>query len=136
MGNTHDSCLTNLIQTRQVLQSIGFVINERKSSTTPQTICKYLGFIIDSEKFQISLPERKRNLIKHELLCFKKQKRCTIRSFARPLGLLTSACPAMQYGWLYTKQFERVKYLALLKIDDYNSYLTLPLHLQNDFNWW
>lgn len=138
LAATMTTVLNNLSQTKQILECLGFIINEEKSCMIPQKSCKYLGFIIDSEKFHIRLTDKKRKLIKHDLLQFKKIKRCTIRSFARLVGLLTSACPAVQYGWLYeyTKLFERCKYLALLNSDDYNSYLSLAPELQNDFDWW
>ncbi|KAJ8984066.1 hypothetical protein NQ317_006564 [Molorchus minor] len=33
----------------------------------------------------------------------------------KPNGHLISICPATRYGWLYTKNFEREKYVALIK---------------------
>ncbi|KPJ15537.1 hypothetical protein RR48_09466 [Papilio machaon] len=42
----------------------------------------------------------------------------------------------VEYGWLYTKQMERVKYLNLLGHDDYNRFMNIPDTLLSDFNWW
>lgn len=130
------NCRKNITQARNILESLGFLINEEKSSTEPDTTCKYLGFVIDSKKFHLRLTDEKRSLIKQEIQQFLNLKRCTIRKFARMVGLLTSACPAIQYGWLYTKDLERCKYLALLRAQDYDDYMTLPLHLQSDLKWW
>lgn len=47
-----------------------------------------------------------------------------------------SACPAIQYSWLYTKLFERVKYLSLLKNPSYDQVIRLPNNLKTDMFWW
>lgn len=61
---------------------------------------------------------------------------CRIRQLVEFLGLLTSACPAVQYGWVYTRQKERDKFLALNYSDNYNKRMVLPSCLQPDFKWW
>lgn len=63
-------------------------------------------------------------------------RRCKIKIFAQLVGLLVSACPGIEYGMLYTKQFERCKFLSLRGHDDYNRYMTIPQNLQADFKWW
>lgn len=136
IGRDYSTCLNNVVQTKYVLESLGFIINTQKSCMTPSTICKYLGFLIDSKKFHISLTNEKRIIVKRELQNFQFKDRCKIRHFARLVGLLTSSCPAIQYGWLYTKQMERCKYLALCNDSSYDSYLSLPRYLQEDFSWW
>lgn len=136
IGKTYSDCVNNVTQTKNMLESLGFIINESKSCLNPNTTCKYLGLVIDSKKFHVSLTDEKRVLIENELNHFISLKRCKIRCFARLLGLLTSSCPAIQYGWLYTKQMERCKYLALLQSESYDSYMKLPSNLHPDFHWW
>lgn len=93
--------------------------------------------IIDSNKLHIALPAEKRLRIKSELENFIKLKRCKIRKFAQLVGLLVSACPAVEYGWLYTKEMERCKYLNLKHSnDDYDSFMTIPESLLPDALWW
>lgn len=53
------------------------------------------------------------------------------------IGSLVSVCPAVRYGPLYTKPFEREKFLTLLKAK--GSYLTkirISPNLGEDFQWW
>lgn len=65
------------------------------------------------------------------------QKHCKILKFAQFLGLLTSACPAVKYGWLYTKLFERTKFLALRSNSgNYNSKMLIPQEVKNEHKWW
>ena len=53
------------------------------------------------------------------------------------IGSLISICPAVQYGLLYTKGFEREKLLALQNNNEnYEKSMDISRHLKNDFNWW
>lgn len=136
ISHNYQDCLDNILQTKNILESLGFIINIKKSCMIPNKVCKYLGFVIDTKKFHVRLPKEKRYLIKQELQSFQLKSRCKIRHFARLVGLLTSSCPAIQYGWLYTKQMERCKYLALCKTSNYDSHMSVPRYLQDDFAWW
>lgn len=52
------------------------------------------------------------------------------------IGVLTAACPAVKYGWLYTKTLERQKYLLLKKFQNYDYKINLDKCIINDLNWW
>lgn len=119
-----------------MLCSLGFIINEEKSNLQPSNKCKYLGYMLDSHRFEVSLPQEKRKRIKEELLKWIHIKKCTIRQFAQIIGLLVSACPAIEYGWLYTKDLERCKYLNLAQDDNYERLMNIPNYLQKEFLWW
>lgn len=136
VSHCYNDCVANVEITKKFLCSLGFIINEVKSCMIPSNSCRYLGFIIDSKTMEISLPVEKRLKIKKELLKFKNLSRCKIRDFARLVGLLTSACPAIEYGWLYTKEFERCKFLSLKGDDDYEKFMTISSTLDSDFDWW
>lgn len=137
MGQTYEECLYNTSMTSKLLISLGFLINEEKSCMIPSKICTFLGFVLDSEKFQITLPSDKINRVKTEIHKLLNLNRCKIRDFARFVGLLVSICPAVEYSWLYTKFFERCKYLNLeSNNNNYDKFMTLPLTLQPDLRWW
>lgn len=59
-----------------------------------------------------------------------------IREFAQFVGTLTAACPAVTYGWLYTKLFERQKFLALINNQSYDAKMKINPSLLEDFSWW
>lgn len=136
VGHSYKECLDNMKHTKCLLQSLGFIINTVKSSKEPSRTCKFLGNIIDSTKLEVRLPENKKEKIKRELIKFKSLNKCKIRDFARFLGLLTSACQAVEYGWLYTKDLERCKYLNLKDDENYDKFMTIPKSLNPTFNWW
>lgn len=136
VGQSYTDCLQNVNDTIQLLKSLGFIINTEKSSVVPNNCCKFLGNIIDSKRFEVRLPDDKRKKIETELLRIRKLKRFKIRDFARFIGLLTSACQAVDYGWLHTKDFERCKYLNLKDDGNYDKFMNLPIELSPIFDWW
>lgn len=99
----------NITKTVDLLKSLGFIINVKKSCLLPNTFCKYLGFIINSKAFTVELPNEKRLRLLTMTQKIARQATNKIREFAQLIGSLVACCccPAMQYGWLYCKQLER-----------------------------
>lgn len=134
---TYDECIKNVNETIKLLECLGFIVNYEKSVLRPSQICKFLGFNYDSTNLTISLPLDKRDKINHLIQKFRKLPRCTIREYAQLIGVLISACPATNYGWLYTKILERQKFLVLQKYNgNYEAKINLPEVILNDLNWW
>ncbi|KYQ60563.1 hypothetical protein ALC60_00382 [Trachymyrmex zeteki] len=82
------------------------LVNFLKSCLRPSTSCKYLDFIFHSIKQSISIPRRRENL-RDLTTKIARLSKCPIRLFASFIGSLISVCPAVQYGLLYTKSFEK-----------------------------
>lgn len=50
------------------------------------------------------------------------------------IGSLISICPAVQYGLLYNKKFERKKFLSLRESNgNYADKMKIPVHLAEGF---
>lgn len=137
LGDSYEECLRNLSETSCWLRFLGFLINDQKSQLTPNKTANYLGFIYNSEDMSVSLPMEKIRKTEDLLNELSKIERCSIRFFARFVGILISICPAIPYGWLYTKRFEREKFLALQKNSgDFDAMMSIPEYLSKDFQWW
>uniref|UniRef100_A0A1Y1ME70 Reverse transcriptase domain-containing protein n=1 Tax=Photinus pyralis TaxID=7054 RepID=A0A1Y1ME70_PHOPY len=136
-GNSQSDCLKNLQFTLLLLDSLGFLLNTKKCCFLPKNFFSFLGFTFDSVNMTIGLPEEKRTKILKWVCFFKRLRKCKISKFAQFIGLLTSACPAIKYSWVYTKNFERTKHLALVSRNyNYNALMVLPSDLSLDFIWW
>lgn len=137
LGSSEQQCAVNVKITVKLLLSLGFVINFEKSCLKPSQNCKFLGFVFNSVEMLIKLPLEKRIRIRDFVKLLQHKRSIKIREFAKFIGLLISVCPAMKYGWLYTKVFEREKCLALMKSNqNYDAIMGLPSHLKNDLCWW
>lgn len=136
VGRDFNDCNNNVHKTCSLLQTLGFLINKEKSCLTPNTQCKFLGFIFNSHKMILELPIDKKEKIKSFVRNFLHIRKCKLRDFARLIGLLISACPAIRFGWMHTKLFEQLKYRSLLKNDSYNQILSIPNYIREDLYWW
>lgn len=136
IGNSYLECRKNVEATLELLKCLGFVINYDKSVLAPQQTCKFLGFIYNTVDLKLSLPLDKRSNILKLVKKFKKLPKCTIREFSSLIGILTAACPAIKYGWVYTKRLERLKFLSLQKFQNYESKIKLDNSILPDLQWW
>lgn len=137
LGSSPEECQANVNASLNLLFSLGFRINYSKSHLQPSNICKYLGFVFDSNNQSISIPLHRREKLLSLISDMAQKSRCSIRDFASMIGSLISVCPAVQYGLLYTKKFEREKFLALVRCnEDFSAFMEIPSHLQSDFTWW
>lgn len=85
----------------------------------------------------IHLPQDKKCFILNAINKFKEKNQCKIRELSRIIGLLVSACPAVQYGWLHTKRLEREKYLSLKQFNGkYNARIAVSRCIRNELVWW
>lgn len=135
-GETAKDCFDKVQFSLEFLRSLGFIVNEGKSILKPSKFCKFLGFIFDSKNMKIHLPSNKRERIKNIVTKYHSKKHFKIQKFAEIIGVLVSVCPAVKYGWLYTKNLEREKYLALKRAKSYEAKMYLNNKILADFNWW
>ena len=133
----YTKCRTNVQDSMELLQRLGFPINFQKSTLTPSLKCKFLGFIYDTESFCISINDDKKSRLLSLMNGIRHKTHSKIRDFAHIIGTIVSICPAIKYGWLYTKAFERAKFLALIKQKgNYEARMVLSDSLSSDFDWW
>lgn len=111
IADSKKACLNAVTLTISTLKNLGFTVNLKKSEWDPCQQIAYLGFVLDSNKITIELPDTKRQKIRSTLKTFCAQKQFSIKLLAEVIGLLVAACPAD--GWLYLKVLERERFLAL-----------------------
>lgn len=81
-------------------------------------------------------PERCKEIIE---LCQKllKEKRITIRKFAKMIGKLVAAEPGIEYVPLYYKPLEKLKEEELkIHKGNFNSFMTIPSKIVPTIEWW
>lgn len=130
VGRSFEDCQRNVHATCSLLTRLGFTLNKEKCQLNPSTRCKYLGFLFDSKEMSVELPKQKKEKVKVLVKRFSRLKSCRIRKFAEFVGTLISYCPAVAYGFVHTKNFERARYLALAKNNNlYDRRMTIDNHL-------
>ena len=109
---SYEDCVKNVPETIQLWKYLDFIINMKKSKLTPSKFCKYLGFVLDTERCLLILTKKKKTNLINKFIILES---CNIKKFAQLLGKLVIACPAIKYEWLYTKLLEYEKVKALEK---------------------
>lgn len=85
---------------------------------------------------QISLPDSKVRKIVQKAGNIINRELVSIHEVAELVGLFISACPAVQYGQLYTRQLEFEKTIALQHHGSYNKKFQLSMEANSDISWW
>ena len=97
VGNTENELEDAVNTIRQDLFNSGFVVNEEKSVWVPAKQVKWLGFLIDSDKNQFSVPTSKLHRLKEQIKGnLMYQHACSARKIAKTTGVICSLYPA--YG--------------------------------------
>lgn len=137
LGLSYEECLRNLKIIKYFLENLGFIVNIEKSHMTPSKEQQYLGLRFNSSLMRITLPDDKKVLIFNQVKHFQRVKKCKIRDFAEFIGRLVFACHGLKYSLIYTKRFERAKFLALESSNgNYDADMVLNSELGSDFSWW
>ncbi|CAG2240323.1 unnamed protein product [Mytilus edulis] len=137
VSKTFSGCQSNIIDTVQLLDHLGFTIHPDKSVLQPTQIIVFLGFVINSITMCIRVTKEKAdNIIK---LCSRLilKEEITIREFAQVIGKLVATEPGVQYAPLYIKSLEITKDLLLKQnYGNFDAKMTLSDGNISDLNWW
>lgn len=109
LGKSFEQLRNSVKLTWDMLTYFGFLINFKKCSLFPNNICTFLGFTYSSN-MTVSLPEANKIGIIEMLRNFSRLNKSKIRNVAKLIGTIVCVCPAIKYGFVNTKYFERQKY--------------------------
>ena len=112
-GRDKVQCQRNIDATVKLLQSLGFILHDKKSVVKPTQKLKYLGFVLDSRELTVRVPEERADKIRKPCEGLVSKAKCTIRELAQVIGQLVAAFPAVEWGPFYYRQLEREKNKSL-----------------------
>ena len=126
-------CLATVLE---LLLSLGFIINLKKSVLNPTQKIEFLGFQIDSQRMTISLPQQKIKSLKQRARHLCRVSQVSVREIAQILGLMISVQPAILPAPLFYRKIERLKIQALRELRSYDAKITLTEGAKSDLHWW
>ena len=137
LAATKEEAVKNTHLLITLLQSLGFIINFKKSSLTPSQVITFLGFKIDSTSMMLSLPAEKINKIldcAHRLLA---PQRITLRNLASLIGLLEASRPAIWRAPLHFRHLQCDLIWGLqMNRETYDALITLSTSARGELAWW
>lgn len=137
IASSKSKCQKDTKTVMKLLKKLGFLINKEKSNLLPSQKIKYLGFIYNTVTMTRSLPQKKINSLEKIIKNLLKKSQVKIRDFARLVGSLVAACPAIKYGWMHMKALERNKYLGLKNNNkNYDKHMFISNASKLELKWW
>ena len=103
----------------------------------PSHVVTALGYVIDSLKMIVSLPQKKEDDVLSHCNALYCSQSSTIRYVARVLGKLIACFPVLPHGRAPYQFLERDKVHALqLNNSNYNSIMSLSWNAKKELLWW
>lgn len=120
--------------TIQILESLGWQINFKKSVLTPQTSLQYLGIIWDTFSNRKSLPLTKQLAVKQKLIRVLNHEKSTLKELQSLIGSLNFASIVVPHGRL---RFRRLLAHSNSLLDKNPlHHFTIPMTTRRDLTWW
>ena len=135
--DTFEACKSAMAQTKDTLQSVGFINHEVKSMTDPEQKVTVLGFEINSQAMVVRVTEEKRTKILTACREFCGKKTGTIRFVAHVIGKLVSCFPGVELAQLHYREleFEKTKAVAA-NLGDYDALMGITPRMKDEVEWW
>ena len=127
----------SLHYTMELLHSLGFTVNKKKSVLTPTKKIRHLGFVINSVDMNLSLPKEKISNLQNFTNEILTEKEITIRKVAQLTGLLVSCCKGAMWGRMFYRDIDRDKALALkTNRGNFDKTMKLSEEAKENIKWW
>ena len=136
MAHSKEEARKGLAAAMELLCSLGFIINVKKSVFTPARTIAFLGFSLDSASMTISLPQHKLKEIRRSAGQLLRQQSMPARQLARLLGMIVAAHPAVLPAPLHSRFLERAKRRAVQGQRGYDAMVRLESNAAQDLQWW
>ena len=125
IGDTESHLQQHLKMTMDLLESLGFLLNEKKSELTPCRRIRFLGFEVDSNKMTLRLPKEKLRDIRKAVVQARSHPTMPLRHLASLIGKIGAASLALLPGRLQHRFLLRDKNHALQRGLTYTDLVTL-----------
>ena len=137
VGHTFQECETAVKSTIQLVESLGFSVNYKKSSLIPSKQIIFLGNLIDSESMRVTLTESRAHTIITACKNLTKKQIASIIEVTQVIGYMVASFSAVQFGKLHYRQLERAKIAALKENSgNYDAKMLISVSMKNELQWW
>ena len=112
MAESEDLVLHQAASILNLLESLGFVINYKKSQLVPSQQIEFLGFLIDSVTMSVQLSGEKLRKIRKQCRQLLNLEQILLRELSEFLGLLTFSIQAVFPDPLHYRHLQRLKSIS------------------------
>lgn len=129
-------CTGNTQTIVSTLDSLGFVINRKKSVLVPTQKIVFFGFVIDSVQFKVFLTEEKVQKIRLKAKSLLEKGFVVVRDLASFIGLIINAFYAVLEAPLHYRCLERNKLVGLGSEMNFDNEVNLSSQSVDELKWW
>ena len=120
-----------------LLENLGFIINNKKSSLSPSQQIDFLGMTVDSQAMELKLPGEKIKKIRTEAQNLLTRPETPARSVAQLLGKLNVTNPALQVADLFCRSLQTcLRHSLAASSQNYQSTVRISPQAVEDLQWW
>lgn len=136
-GETYIECVENVQDTRDLMVSLGFMLNLEKSIFIPTQVITFLGNIIDSKQMIVYLPQGKKDAIQLECRKLYQCSFAKIRRVAQVIGMIVASFSAVEFGKMHYRVLEISKSKALKRnFGNYDATMVVSRGMKIELKWW
>ena len=136
IGRTISEAEAAYRDTKQLMETLGFVVNEEKSEPRAVQQIEFLGFMINSCSMTIYLPSQKIKSIKQRCSSLLRDQVTTVRKLSQVIGMLVATKLAVLPAPLHYRALQQLKIEGLHRHHSYESIVTLNYQSTRDLQWW
>lgn len=136
LADSEQTARLHLATAMNLLESLGFIINLKKSVLAPVHKIEFLGLSVDSVTLCLALPRDKVTSICRECEGLIANPVATVRQLAHLLGRLNSSIQAVFPAPLYYRCLQQAKIQALHSGGHYESQVYLNQEAIEELQWW
>ena len=122
-------------ETKVLMESLGFVINEEKSQSRASQVIEFLGFLIDSRDMRFRITAARVKQIKEKCKRALESNQMTLRELAHIVGVLVATHLAVLPAPLHYRALQLQKNEGIL-LHSYDMIVTLNVQSRKDLQWW
>ena len=116
---------------------MGYIINSKKSITSPAQILEFLGLIVDTVSMELRLPLDKLKKTRAESRKLAREQITSARSLARLLGKMNATTPVIPPALLFCRHLQMSLTRALEEgSQSYETPVTLSPEGREELMWW
>ena len=136
VNSSQDGLISDIRTVTHILESLGFIINVKKSILEPTHSLEFLGLTLDSVNLTLSVPRDKIALISKKAKILSATNSVSVRDLAKFLGLTNSICRALLPGKLFCRALQFDMNENLNTTGSYDSYCTLSPKSKTELHIW
>ena len=100
-GPSFDDCSTNVHDTVELFNKVGFIVNQEKSILIPTHELTFLGFILNSLNMTVRPTPEKADKLKMRCWALLAKPHASINEVSEVIGLMVSMFPGVEYAQLF-----------------------------------